>query len=247
MSAPAIELDRLTKRFGGFTAVDGVSLELRAGEVLAFLGPNGAGKSTTMKMLTGTLPPTSGNARVMGVDVWARRGQTAGRVGYLPEGAPAYPEMAPHEFLRFCARARGLRGREVNKAVDCVASRTGLHGVLRQPIETLSKGYKRRVGLAQAILTEPPVLVLDEPTDGLDPNQKADVRALVRELAQSAAILFSTHLLEEVRAVCSRVVVIASGRVIADETPALLATRDPRAGDLDTVFRTLTKSAEAKP
>lgn len=226
MSQPLIELRKLTKRFGsessgGILAVDGVTFSVEAGEVLGFLGPNGAGKSTTMKMVTGFLPPTSGHASVCGHDVSEEPFNVKERIGYLPEGAPLYADMTPQAFLRFAAQCRGLKGASLEAAIARAVNRTNLGGVLHQPIDTLSKGFKRRVGLAQAIMHEPDVLILDEPTDGLDPNQKHEVRGLIREMAAQSgkAIVLSTHILEEVEAVCTRVVVIAKGRIVADTTP----------------------------
>jgi ABC-2 type transport system ATP-binding protein len=234
-----IEIDGLTKRFGRFTAVDRVSFNVAKGEVLGFLGPNGAGKSTTMRMLAGFMIPTAGTARICGHDVQSD-GVAARRVlGFLPEGAPTYPEMAVTGFLRFCAEVRGFSGRELDRRVQAAIDRTQLQGVRLQPVETLSKGFKRRVGLAQALLHDPPVLVLDEPTDGLDPNQKFEVRRLIRAMAPEKAIVISTHILEEVDAVCTRAIIIAGGRVVADATPAELERRHP-SGKLDDVFRQLT-------
>ncbi|MFH5926934.1 ABC transporter ATP-binding protein [Roseomonas xinghualingensis] len=240
MDAAHIEIDRLTKRFGTFTAVDDVSFNVRAGEVLGFLGPNGAGKSTTMKMLAGFVTPTAGTARIMGEDVVERPVAAKRHLGFLPEGAPTYPEMTVQSFLAFTARARGFRGGEAADRVHEAMRATSLEEVRLQPIETLSKGFKRRVGLAQALLHDPPVLVLDEPTDGLDPNQKHEVRNLIARMAPSKAMIISTHILEEVGAVCTRAIVIARGRVVADATPAELAARGP---DLDAVFRELTREA----
>ena len=220
-----IDIRQLTKRFGEFVAVDGISFRVERGEVLGFLGPNGAGKSTTMKMATGFLTPTSGTAVVCGHDVLREPLAVKRRIGYLPEGAPAYPDMTPESFLNFCASVRGLSGRlRAGRIADAV-ERTQLHGVMRQSIETLSKGYKRRVGLAQAILHDPDVLVMDEPTDGLDPNQKHQVRALIREMAGRKAIVLSTHILEEVEAVCTRAIVVSRGRIVADGTPEQLRSR----------------------
>jgi ABC-2 type transport system ATP-binding protein len=234
-----IEIEGLTKRFGGFTAVDNVSFRVAKGEVLGFLGPNGAGKSTTMRMLAGFMIPTAGTARIAGHDVQTD-GVAARRVlGFLPEGAPNYPEMSVTAFLRFCAKIRGYRGAELDDRVTNALDLTRLEGVRLQPVETLSKGFKRRVGLAQALLHDPPVLVLDEPTDGLDPNQKHEVRGLIQRMAPDKAIVISTHILEEVDAVCTRAIVIAGGRVVADETPAELQRRHP-SGKLDDVFRQLT-------
>ncbi|MFN4088015.1 MAG: ABC transporter ATP-binding protein [Alphaproteobacteria bacterium] len=215
----------LTKSFGSIKAVDGVSLTVARGEVLGFLGPNGAGKSTSMKMITGFLRPTSGEARICGFDVQDKPIEARRRLGYLPEGAPLYGDMTARAFLGFVAAARGLGGSEKRRRIGLAVERTNLATILDQPIETLSKGFKRRVGLAQALLHDPEVLILDEPTDGLDPNQKHEVRALIRELAPTKAIVISTHILEEVDAVCSRAVIIAGGRVVADGTPAELAHR----------------------
>jgi ABC-2 type transport system ATP-binding protein len=231
MSEPLIVLESLTKRFGtgatSITAVDGVSLRVHPGEVLGFLGPNGAGKSTTMKMITGYLRPTSGRALVCGKDVEEDPIAVKEQIGYLPEGAPAYPDMTPESFLSFVGEVRNLRGARKREAIARAVERTHLEGVMRQPIDTLSKGFKRRVGLAQAILHEPPVLIMDEPTDGLDPNQKHEVRRLIREMAREGgrAIVLSTHILEEVETVCTRAVIIARGRIVADSTPAELSAR----------------------
>jgi ABC-2 type transport system ATP-binding protein len=222
-----IETTDLRKVFGAIVAVDRLSMQVERGEVLGFLGPNGAGKSTTMKMVTGFLTPTSGRASVGGHDVRTDTLAAQRAMGYLPEGAPAYPDMTPEGFLRFAAGVRGLRGRRATGAIERAAGLVHLEGVMRQSIETLSKGYKRRVGLAQAILHDPPVLILDEPTDGLDPNQKHEVRELIRRMAGEKCVVLSTHILEEVEAVCTRAVVIAHGRIVADETPASLRTRAP--------------------
>ncbi len=220
-----IEARGLSWRFGPIVAVDGVSFAVGRGEVLGFLGPNGAGKSTTMKMITGFLAPTSGTAVVCGADIRANPVEAKRHLGYLPEGAPAYPDMTPKGFLRFIASIRGFNGAEAKKRVALAVDRLALANVLEQPIDTLSKGFKRRVGLAQALLHDPPVLILDEPTDGLDPNQKHEVRALINDLAPDKAIVLSTHLLEEVDAVCTRAIVIASGKILADATPLSLAAR----------------------
>ncbi len=239
-----IEIERLTKRFGAFTAVDDVSFTVARGEVLGFLGPNGAGKSTTMRMLAGFMTPTAGTARICGQDVVDRPVAAKRQLGFLPEGAPTYPEMTVTGFLAFTGRARGYRGGELADRVAHAMALTQLEGVRLQPVETLSKGFKRRVGLAAALLHDPPVLVLDEPTDGLDPNQKHEVRNLIRAMAPEKAIVISTHILEEVAAICTRAVVIAKGRVVADETPAALAARGP---SLDAVFRALTLGADPMP
>lgn len=214
-----IETRHLTKRFGSITAVDDVSLSVDRGEVLGFLGPNGAGKSTTMKMVTGFLEPTSGTAVVCGHDVLEAPVAVKSALGYLPEGAPTYGDMTTLAYLGFIAQIRGYDGAERRRRVDAAVEKVALEEVLRQKIETLSKGFKRRVGFAQAILHDPPVLIMDEPTDGLDPNQKRHVRALIREMAADKAIVISTHILEEVEAVCSRAVIIARGRIRADDRP----------------------------
>ena len=220
-----VRLDRLAKHFGPVHAVEEVSFAVARGEVLGFLGPNGAGKSTTMRMVTGFIPPSSGTASVMGFDVVQAPIEVKRRVGYLPEGAPLYGDMTALAFLRFVAEMRGLHGEERNRRIDAAIARTQIEEVAHRPIETLSKGFKRRVGLAQAIMHDPPVLVLDEPTDGLDPNQKHGVRELIAEMAGDKAIIISTHILEEVDAICTRAVVIARGRVVADARPDELKRR----------------------
>src|ERR1700743_2552451 len=234
-----IEIEGLTKRFGPVAAVAGIDLKVAKGEVLGFLGPNGAGKSTTMKMITGFLAPSAGRVRVCGHDIESDTIAAQRCIGYLPEGAPAYGEMTPRQFLAFIAGVRGLQGDASRQAQALAASRTGLGAVLDRPIETLSKGFRRRVGLAQAILHDPEVLILDEPTDGLDPNQKHAVRRLILGMAKDKTIIISTHLLEEVDAICTRAVIIDQGRIVADATPAALAARSP-SGRLDDVFRQLT-------
>jgi ABC-2 type transport system ATP-binding protein len=235
-----IEAKGLTKHFGPIVAVDNVTFSVRAGEVVGFLGPNGAGKSTTMKMVTGFLTPTSGSASIAGYDVRARTLEAQRSLGYLPEGAPAYPDMTPASFLEFAARARGLSGEARERALSRAIEATQLQGVLRQSIETLSKGFKRRVGLAQAIMHDPRVLIMDEPTDGLDPNQKHEVRQLIKSMAPGKAIILSTHILEEVEAVCTRVILIARGKVVADCTPAQFVARG-HGKRLDEVFREMTR------
>jgi ABC-2 type transport system ATP-binding protein len=220
-----IEAISLCKRYGGFTAVDDLSFDVQPGQVLGFLGPNGAGKSTTMKMLTGFLAPTAGTARINGHDILDDSLAARKCLGYLPEGAPSYGEMTVQEFLTFIARVRQLDGNAQASAVAKAMERLNLTEVRHQAIETLSKGFKRRVGLAQAILHDPQVLILDEPTDGLDPNQKHEVRGLIRDMAPDKIIVISTHILEEVEALCNRVMIIAGGRLLADETPAGLVAR----------------------
>lgn len=234
-----IEIDGLTKRFGTHVAVDHVSFNVRRGEVLGFLGPNGAGKSTTMRMLAGFIAPDAGRARICGHDVTTDGVRARRRLGYLPEGAPTYPDMTVIDFLTFTARIRGFNGGELADRVNQSIHVTTLGDVRLMPIETLSKGFKRRVGLAQSLLHDPDVLVLDEPTDGLDPNQKFDVRRLIQTMAADKAIIISTHILEEVEAVCTRAIVIANGGIVADCTPSELAGLHP-SGRLDDVFRQLT-------
>ncbi len=219
-----IEIHKLTKRFGLFTAVDDISFKVEKGTVLGFLGPNGAGKSTTMKMITGFLSPTAGSARVCGHDVQQEPIAAKTKMGYLPEGAPLYPDMTPRSFLQFIAELRGIPGNRKARIEEVVAM-VNLQSVLDVPIETLSKGYKRRVGIAQAILHDPEVLVLDEPTDGLDPNQKHEVRALIRSMARDKVVVLSTHILEEVEALCTRTIIISSGKLVVDCTPAQLAAK----------------------
>jgi ABC-2 type transport system ATP-binding protein len=239
---PMIEVKGLVKTYGTKRAVDGVSFRVNRGEILGFLGPNGAGKSTTMKMITGFIRPDAGTATVEGIDVSVDPVSVKTRLGYLPESAPAYPEMTVGEFLNFIAEVRGFRASDARRAaVERAVALTHLNGVRTQTIETLSKGYKQRVGFAQALLHNPPALVLDEPTDGLDPNQKNEVRALIKSLAADKAVILSTHILEEVDAICTRVIIISQGRVVVDETPAQLRARQPGAR-LDEIFRGLTAS-----
>jgi ABC-2 type transport system ATP-binding protein len=235
-----IEVTGLVKTYGTKRAVDGISFKVNRGEILGFLGPNGAGKSTTMKMLTGFIRPDAGTATVGGIDVTVDPVAVKRQLGYLPESAPAYPEMTVEEFLGFIAEVRGARtAAEKRERVEHVLALTHLTSVRRQTIETLSKGYKQRVGFAQALIHNPPALILDEPTDGLDPNQKNEVRTLIKNMAAEKAVILSTHILEEVDAICTRVIIIARGRVVADETPAALRARQPGAR-LDEIFRTLT-------
>jgi ABC-2 type transport system ATP-binding protein len=220
-----IEIKNLTKRFAQHIAVDDLSFSVKPGEVLGFLGPNGAGKSTTMKMLTGFLAPTAGTASILGFDIQKDTLKAQRQIGYLPEGAPCYGDMTVRSFLEFIAEIRGFKGAEKRERVAKAAAQVELAAVLEQSIETLSKGFKRRVGLAQAILHDPKVLILDEPTDGLDPNQKHQVRKLIQSLAHDKIVIISTHILEEVSAVCTRAVVIAHGKLLADGTPLELESR----------------------
>jgi ABC-2 type transport system ATP-binding protein len=220
-----IETRELCKRYGRITAVDGISFRVEPGQVLGFLGPNGAGKSTTMKMIAGFVAPTSGAAKVCGFDVESQPLEAKRELGYLPEGAPSYGEMTVAAFLGFIADVRGLAGERRRQRIDDAVGRLSLGGVMGQTIETLSKGFRRRVGLAQAILHDPKVLILDEPTDGLDPNQKHEVRGLINAMAKDKTIVVSTHILEEVHAVCNRAIIIAHGKVLADDTPDRLEAR----------------------
>ena len=242
-----IEIENLTRRFGAFIAVDHISFSVERGEVLGFLGPNGAGKSTTMKMITGFLTPTTGSVRVDGHDVQRDPIAVKKNIGYLPEGAPLWADMSAGRFLEFIAGVRGLSGAARIDRIRDVVAKTQIGSVLEQPIDTLSKGFKRRVGLAQALLHDPDVLILDEPTDGLDPNQKHEVRQLIAEMSGEKAIVISTHILEEVEAVCTRAIIIANGRIVADATPAELLARSDQHnavslqidGDIDVARRLL--------
>jgi ABC-2 type transport system ATP-binding protein len=225
-----IRIDNLVKTFGAKRAVDGVSFNVERGEVLGFLGPNGAGKSTTMRMITGFMPPTSGRVSVGGHDVAASPLEAKRLIGYLPENAASYPDMTVQGFLGFAAEIRGLRGDAKKRAVRRVVERCFLENVLHQSIDTLSKGYKHRTCLAQALIHDPEVLIMDEPTDGLDPNQKHEVRNLIRELGKTKAIVFSTHILEEVDAACSRAIIIDRGRIVANGTPEALRGMSELAG-----------------
>ena len=231
-----LKVTNLKKRFGDFEAVKGISFEVKQGEVLGFLGPNGAGKSTTMRMITGFLPATSGTATICGHDIASDSVAAKSCLGYLPESAPSYRAMSVEEYLRFIAEVRGL---DVKDAVEKVIAKAKLEKVAKQTIETLSKGYRQRTAFAQAIIHDPKVLIMDEPTDGLDPNQKYTVREMIKEMASEKAIVISTHILEEVDAVCTRALIIAGGEIKADGTPAELRAKDP-SGDLSAVFRNLT-------
>ncbi len=240
-----LKVNHLTKNFSSFQAVKDISFEVKKGEVLGFLGPNGAGKSTSMRMITGFIPPTSGTAVICGHDI-LKDPVTAKRcIGYLPENAPGYGTMTVTDFLTFIARIRGYRGQELAAKVEGAIKRSKLEDVRRQTIETLSKGYRQRTCFAQAILHDPQVLIMDEPTDGLDPNQKFVVRNMIKEMAADKVIIISTHILEEVEAVCTRTLVIADGRIVANGTPADLKAKDPQ-GRLDVVFRNLTMTGGAK-
>ncbi len=238
-----IECKNLTKDYGPIRAVNDVSFKVEPGQVLGFLGPNGAGKSTTMRMLTGFLTPTSGTASIAGFDVREQPVEAKSRFGYLPENGPLYPEMTVLEFLTFCGEIRGLSGNKLKAAIDRVIELCSLLGVRHQTIETLSKGFRQRVGMAQAIIHDPDALIMDEPTDGLDPNQKQTVRQLIRSMSEKKAIILSTHILEEVDAVCNRVIIIARGHVLVDESPAELHARHPLAGAVTVVPAASTNTA----
>jgi ABC-2 type transport system ATP-binding protein len=231
-----IQTQNLTKHYHDLVAVEDLSFSVQPGEVLGFLGPNGAGKSTTMRMIAGFIAPTRGSASICGHDIARDPIAAKAALGYLPEGAPVYGEMTVSGFLDFIADLRALAGARRKTRLDYVIARLQLEAVLEQSIETLSKGFKRRVGLAQAIVHDPQVLILDEPTDGLDPVQKYEVRTLIAEIAKEKTIVISTHILEEVDAVCTRAIIIARGRLVADDTPAGLKARAP-SGRLDDVFR----------
>lgn len=234
-----IEVKSLDKKFGTIHAVKDLSFSVKRGEVLGFLGPNGAGKSTTMKMITGFLEPTSGTVSVCGYDILEEPIKVKEKIGYLPEGAPSYGEMTVKNFLDFIAEIRGMKGQEKQTRVDEIIKKINLEAVRNQTIDTLSKGFKRRVGVAHVLMHDPEVLVMDEPTDGLDPNQKHEVRSLIKEMAEHKAIVISTHILEEVDAICTRAIIIASGQLLFDGTPAeLLAKSD--SGRMDDVFRDIT-------
>ena len=239
-----LTVSNLRKDFGSFQAVKGVSFSVEKGEVLGFLGPNGAGKSTTMRMITGFIPPTAGTATICGHDIAADPVAAKRCIGYLPENAPSYHTMTVTDFLTFIGEVRGYAGKELREKVENAIAKSRLESVRNQTIETLSKGYRQRTCFAQAILHDPQVLIMDEPTDGLDPNQKFVVRQMIKEMAADKAIIISTHILEEVDAVCTRAVVISGGQVVANGTPAELRAKDPQ-GRLDVVFRNLTMTEEA--
>ena len=238
-----IEVTGLTKKFGPKVAVDDLSFEVKKGEVLGFLGPNGAGKSTSMRMVTGFLPVTAGDIKICGISMIDEPEKAKAKIGYLPESAPLYNDMTVRGFLTFCASMRGVGFGKRKKAVDRVIETCFLENVAKQSIDTLSKGYRHRTCLAQSLLHDPEVLVLDEPTDGLDPNQKAEVRKLIRNLGKEKAILFSTHILEEVTAACSRAVIVDQGRIVADGTPQELEKKG--GGSLYDLFQKVTTSEVA--
>jgi ABC-2 type transport system ATP-binding protein len=239
-----IRVEGLWKRFGTRVAVAGISFEATPGEIIGLLGPNGAGKTTTLRMITGVLEPDEGRVSLAGRDIWADRQSAQARLGYLPEGAPLWGELVPRDYLDFLASAHGLKGTARREALDTVIADTELEAVLRRPVETLSKGLRRRVALAGALLHNPDILILDEPTDGLDPTQKRGIRRVLQNRAQGRVVLLSTHLLDEVEAICTRVLVIHRGQILADESPTAFAARTP-SGRLDDAFHALTLTENA--
>lgn len=241
---PMIEAVDLCKHYGSFAAVDHLSFSIKRGEVVAFLGPNGAGKSTTMKVLTGYLAPTSGNARLCGLDVVKHRVKAAAKLGYLPENGPLYPEMTAREMLEFFGEARGLIGSRFRERLDYVTQECDLDELLDKTLGKCSKGQKQRVGMAQVLLHDPEVLVLDEPTTGLDPNQIRHVRDLVKKLGETRTILLSTHLFQEVDAMASRVMLVNEGRLTFDGTPE--AFKSEGGGQMDQAFHNLTSASQSK-
>jgi len=240
-----IKVENLSRSFGPKRAVDGVSFEVNKGEVLGFLGPNGAGKSTTMRMITGFIPPSAGRVSVCGLAVQDNPIEVKRRIGYLPEAAPSYTEMSVMSFLKFSAEMRGLEGESRRGAIRRVVELCHLESVLGQTIDTLSKGFRHRTCLAQALIHDPEVLILDEPTDGLDPNQKHEVRSLIRRMGENKAIIFSTHILEEVEAACTRAIIIDRGRIVANGTPKELMARSAT-GKLEDFFRSITRPDTAE-
>ena len=235
-NAVAIEALGLSKIYGHFAAIRDVTFSVPAGQVAAFLGPNGAGKSTTLKILTGYLTPSAGRARIGGLDVATDRIEAAGRLGYLPENGPLYPEMTPLELLQFFGEARGLANGRLQSRIDAVVEQCHLDTVLEKSIHKLSKGFRQRVGMAQALLHEPDILIMDEPTSGLDPNQIREVRALIRQLAETKTVLISTHILQEVEAIADHVIMVSEGRIVFDGTPAEMAGEE----GLEEAFHRLT-------
>ncbi len=237
-----IEVKELRRSFGSVVAVDGISFDVEKGQVLGLLGPNGAGKSTAMRMLACFLRPDSGTATVLGYDILKNPIEVRRSIGYLAENVPAYNEMTVGSFLNFVCDARQIKGKKRKQALDRIVPMCSIESVYHQTIETLSKGYKRRVGLAQALIHDPDVLILDEPTDGLDPNQKHEVRKLINKMAKDKCIIISTHILEEVDAVCSRTIIIAKGRILVDSTPGQL--KEKYQCSLDAVFRKITRNGK---
>ena len=238
-----IDAKNLKKTFGSITAVNNISLSLDVGEVVGFLGPNGAGKSTTMKMLTGFLDPDVGTVDINNINLMDNPIKAKSLIGYLPEGAPAYSDMTVYSFLNFIGLMRGLKDKKLFQRLDEMAKTINLSEVWNQPIETLSKGYKRRVGIAQALIHDPQILILDEPTDGLDPNQKHEMRKLIKSISSNKGIIISTHILEEVEAVCTRAAIISKGKLLFNDTPKKL--KESGDGNLDDIFRTITMGSSS--
>ena len=234
-----IEVEDLRKNYGSFKALRGVTFEVDKGEILGFLGPNGAGKTTTMKVLTGYLYPTGGRATVGGHDVMENSVEVRRRIGYLPENTPLYDDLAVSDYLRYCGKLRGMGGRRLRRRIDDVVAVTDLWPKFRAPIKTLSKGYRQRVGIAQALLHEPDIIILDEPTVGLDPNQVVEVRSLIRSVGRDRTVILCSHILPEVEATCDRVVIIDNGLIVANGTPTALK-QEFGGESLEDVFRTLT-------
>ena len=241
-----IKVDNLTKRFGRHSAVSGASFEAADGEVVGFLGPNGAGKTTTIRILTGFLPATSGTATVDGLDVGEHPLETRRRIGYLPESVPLYRDMRIREYLRFRGHIKGLRGDSLRRRMDEVIEQCGLGDVRRKMIKTLSKGFRQRVGLADALIHDPPLLILDEPTNGLDPNQIRSIRNLIKELGESHTILLSTHILSEVEMICDKIVIIDGGTVLASDTPSNLVSTMRSAGRISVEVKADPERAREK-
>ena len=238
-----IEIKNLYKNYDDITVVDNLSLKIEKGEVLGFLGPNGAGKSTTMKMITGFIEPTSGEINIKNLNIKDSSIEVKKLVGYLPEGAPQYGEMIVKDFLYFIAKIRGLQKNKIKDAINSVIENLSLQDVIYKRIEHLSKGFKRRVGIAQAIIHDPQILIMDEPTDGLDPNQKYDVRELIKKISSDKTIIISTHILEEVEAVCTRAAIISKGKLLFDDTPKNL--KESGEGNLDDIFRSITMGSSS--
>jgi len=238
-----IEIRHLHKQYDNTNVVEDLSLDINKGEVLGFLGPNGAGKSTTMKMITGFIEPTSGKIKIKNLSIKDNSLEVKKYIGYLPEGAPLYGEMTTYDFLVFVAKIRGIHKNQLPDAISMVVENLSLHDVLNKRIEHLSKGFKRRVGIAQAIIHDPEILIMDEPTDGLDPNQKYDVRELIKKISKDKTIIISTHILEEVEAVCTRAAIIAKGKLLFDDTPKKL--KESGSGNLDNIFRQITMGSSS--
>ena len=241
-----IKVDNLTKRFGRHLAVAGATFEVEQGQVVGFLGPNGAGKTTTIRMLTGFLPPTSGSAAIDSLDVSRHSVEARRQIGYLPESVPLYRDMRVREYLRFRGQIKGLKGKALHARMDEVLERCGLREVRRKMIKTLSKGFRQRVGLADALIHDPPLLILDEPTNGLDPNQIRSIRHLIKQLGKSHTILLSTHILTEVEMICDKIVIIDDGKILASDTPSNLVSTMRAAGRISIEIRTDPEKARER-